>query len=210
MLTRAFLATFILAAPATAQLPSDSMTNAGVVRATAAVDSVFLSRTRVTDTIAPGDWAAYLMARLGVRPIPPDLRLGVRTDSSAIHITGRIADLPHDALVQLGPLLALFDTSTAIDAWASLTPVGSTAVRFRLDSAALGGVGIPEVALAPVLANVGTRFPALTSSGRDLYVAVPSEGRVELVLNGVRLVAPPKAETPKPLHHKGARKAPPR
>jgi hypothetical protein len=131
------------------------------------------------------------MARLGVRPIPRDLRLRVIVDSSAIRITGRIADLPREALLELGPLLALLDTGTTLDAWASLDRAGPTAVRFRLDSAALGGLGIPEVALAPVLANVGARYPKLTATGRDLLVETPPDGELHLVSGGVRLSAPP-------------------
>lgn len=197
MKIRIVAAALLLATPLAAQAGADSMTNAGVVRAADAVDSVFLARTRVSDTVAGGDWAAYLMARLGVKPIPPDLRLKVATDSTAIHIFGHIADLPAEARMQLGPLLSFLDTSTTIDAWASLAQAGPTAVRFRLDSAAVGGLGIPEVALAPVLANVGVRFPVLTRTGRDLYVETPPNGRVELALNGVRLVAPP---APPPAH----------
>lgn len=190
----------LLAAPAAAlaQLPGDSMTKAGVVRAAVVVDSVFLQRVRLSDTVSGGDWAAYLMARLGVRPIPPDLRLRVLVDSSSIRITGRIADLPREALVELGPLLALFDTNTSLDAWASLARPGPTVVRFRLDSAALGGVGIPEMALAPVLANVGVRYPKLTASGRDLFVQIPPDGDVRLVQGGVRLAIPKIEAPPRP------------
>lgn len=190
MFTRSLLMAMMIATPLAAQGGADSMTNVGVVRAAAAVDSVFLARTRDTDTISAGDWAAYLMARLGVKPIPPDLRLKVRADTATIHIFGRIADLPSDARAQLGPLLSFFDTATTLDAWASLSPAGPTAVRFRLDSAALGGIGIPELALAPVLANVGVRYPMLTRTGRDLYVETPPDGKVELTVNGVRLIAP--------------------
>ena len=196
----------LVAAPLAAQAGADSMTNAGVVRAADAVDSVFLARTRQADTVSGGDWAAYLMARLGVKPIPPDLRLKVATDSTAIHIFGHIADLPMEARAQLGPILSLLDTSTTIDAWASLAQAGPTAVRFRLDSAAVGGLGIPEAALAPVLANVGVHFPVLTRTGRDLYVETPADGRVELALNGVRLVAPPAAAPP-PAHRTHPRRA---
>lgn len=194
-LRRLLVAAALATVPARAggQLAPDpaTMTNSGVVRASAAVDSVFLLHARATDTVPAGDWAAYLMARLGVRPIPADLRLRVVNDSGGIRITGRIADLPAPALSELGVLLAVLDTNTRVDAWASLTGAGPTAVRFRLDSAALGGIGIPEAALTPVLANVGRRYPVLTPTGRDLLVAVPRGGRVELVSGGVRLVAPP-------------------
>ena len=197
MYIRSMLMALLIATPLAAQGGADSMTNAGVVRAAAAVDSVFLARTRNTDTVSAGDWAAYLMARLGVKPIPPDLRLKVRADRGAIPLFGRIADLPRDARAQLGPLLSFFDSNTTLDAWASLISAGPTAVRFRLDSAVLGGIGIPELALAPVLANVGVRYPMLTRSGRDLYVETPPNGKVELVQDGVRLTAPPPV-TPAP------------
>ena len=137
------------------------------------------------------------MGRTPSRAIPPDLRLRVVVDSGSIRITGRIADLPREALAELGPLLALLDTNTSLDAWASLDRPGPTVVRFRLDSAALGGVGIPEVALAPVLANVGTRYPKLTATGRDLFVEVPPDGELRLVRGGVRLAVPKRAAPPR-------------
>lgn len=195
---RFLLVILSLPAPLPAQAGGDSMTNAGVVRAAGAVDSVFLLRTRQSDTVAGGDWAAYLMARLGVRPIPRDLRLRVIVDPTVIRISGRIADLPREALVELGPLLALLDTGTTVDAWASLQRAGPTAVRFRLDSAALGGIGIPELALAPVLANVGARYPKLTATGRDLFVETPPDGQLELVTGGVSLRTPPRPAPPPP------------
>ncbi|MGH7590471.1 MAG: hypothetical protein ACREL2_03450 [Gemmatimonadales bacterium] len=197
MYIRTLFVVLLAAAPLAAQGGADSMTNAGVVRAAATVDSVFLARVLPADSVSAGDWAAYLMARLGVKPIPPDLHLKVRIDSATIHIFGRIADLPGDARMQLGPLLSFLDTSTTIDAWASLLPAGPTAVRFRLDSAALGGIGVPEVVLGPVLANVGVRYPMLTRTGRDLFVETPPYGKVELASTGVRLIAPPTLATPR-------------
>lgn len=199
MSARSLLLLGLLAAPAgaLAQSSGNSMTNAGVVRAAGAVDSVFLLRTRLSDTVSGGDWAAYLMARLGVRPIPRDLGLHVLVDTTTIRITGRVADLPREALLELGPLVALLDTGTALDAWASLNRAGPTAVRFHLDSAALGGVGIPEIALAPVLANVGARYPKLTATGRDLFVETPPDGELRLVPGGVRLAVPRTAAPPR-------------
>ncbi|MGH7531748.1 MAG: hypothetical protein ACREL4_00535 [Gemmatimonadales bacterium] len=201
MQIRTLFVVLLAATPLAAQGGADSMTNAGVVRAAAAVDSVFLVRVLPSDSVSAGDWAAYLMARLGVKPIPPDLRLKVRIDSATIHIFGRISDLPRDARLQLGPMLSFLDTATTLDAWASLTPAGPTAVRFRLDSAALGGLGVPEMVLGPVLANVGVRYPMLTRSGRDLFVETPPYGKVELAPTGVRLIAPPvPVPPPHPSH----------
>lgn len=202
MSIRVIVIALLAATPLSAQAGADSMTNSGVVRAAAAVDSVFLARVLPLDSVSAGDWAAYLMARLGVKPIPSDLRLKVRIDSATIHIFGRIADLPRDARMQLGPLLSFLDTATTIDAWASLAPAGVTAVRFRLDSAALGGIGVPEVVLGQVLANVGVRFPMLTRTGRDLFVETPAYGKLELTRTGVRLVAPPAPAPPPPTHHR--------
>ncbi|HET7038363.1 MAG TPA: hypothetical protein VFH97_00665, partial [Gemmatimonadales bacterium] len=49
--------------------PADSVTAQGVFRASAMVDSVFIDKLADSGFVAVGDWAAYLMARLGIVPI---------------------------------------------------------------------------------------------------------------------------------------------
>jgi len=63
-------------------------------------------------------------------------------------------------------------------------------VHFRLRSVLIDGVPVPESLLQPVMASVGDQFPALTSSGRDLYVEIPTGGRMALRSDSVGLALP--------------------
>jgi len=54
----------------------------------------------------------------------------------------------------------------------------------------VAGFAVPEVILASYLSDVGKRYPALTASGRDLLVQVPTGGRVTLARDSVRLALP--------------------
>ena len=51
---------------------------------------------------------------------------------------------------------------------------------------------MPELILRSMLLDVGQRYPALTRSGRDLFIEIPADGEVTLVTGSVRLSAPPK------------------
>src|SRR5512147_1592600 len=87
--------------PATAQTDSAAaprpIESAGVFRASALVDSVFVDRQLPRATVDGGDFTAYLMARLGVRDLPAQLGFTVTVDTSFIRIGGRIGDLPGEA-----------------------------------------------------------------------------------------------------------------
>ena len=48
----------------------------------------------------------------------------------------------------------------------------------------------PEAVLTPLLSSVGKQYPALTASGRDLYVRVPTGAGMALEPGAVRLTAP--------------------
>ena len=172
------------------------MTNPGVVRASAAVDSVFLDGLAAERLVSPGDFASYLMARLGVAPIPESLRFKVVPDTSALTLTGRVSDLPPQAVAELGPLISFLDPSTVLEARVTLTPETSRAVRFRLAEAFIGGMKVPEDILRLAMADVGRRYPALTHTGRDLFVAIPAGARITLESRGVRLTAPPAPPPP--------------
>lgn len=176
---------------AAAQEPAgDPLTNDGVFRASAIVDSVFVDRHLLEADVAAGDFASYLMARLGVIPIPNDLRFRVLVDSERIRLNGRIQDLPEEARQELGPLLSMFPSGTMVNAFIVLADAGSRAIRFHLQSVTVNGFPIPEMALQAVLYDVGKSYPALTKTGRDLYVEIPHTARVLLLPDAVRLIGP--------------------
>ena len=199
MFRLAVAAPVIVVGTAGAQEPvGDALTNDGVLRASAKVDSVFVDRHVQEAVVAPGDFASYLMARLGVIPIPEDLRFRVLVDSQRIRLNGRIQDLPREARVELGPLLAVFPPETMVNAFVLLTSAGPRAIRFRLHSVTVNGFPVPEIALQTVLYDVGKRYPELTKTGRDLYVEIPSTAQVILSNGSVRLVGPLPADAGSP------------
>ncbi len=191
VLPLALLARLAAGGALAAQEPAgDPLTNDGVVRASAIVDSVFVDRHLPEAVVAAGDFASYLMARLGVIPIPDDLRFLVLVDSQRIRLNGRIQDLPQEARLELGPLIKVFPPETMLNAFIVLTTAGSRAIRFHLQSVTVNGFPIPEVALQAVLYDVGKSYPALTKTGRDLYVEIPPTAQVILSQGAVRLVGP--------------------
>jgi hypothetical protein len=174
---------------------SEPITNEGVVRASAAVDSVLLDGLAPERVVAAGDFASYLMARLGVVPIPVDLRFRVVPDTTVLRLTGRVADLPPEAVREIGPFVAFLDPETRLDALVALSRENLSAFRFRLVEVLIGGTRVPDDILQMVMSDVGRRYPALSRTGRDLFVEVPAGATIALVPGGVRLVAPPPAGT---------------
>jgi hypothetical protein len=162
----------------------------GVLRASAIVDSVFIDKQIPRATVAGGDFTAYLMARLGVNRIPPDFNYRVKVDSSRIRLGGTLADLPREAHAVLDPLFLLLAPDTHLVAEVTLTHAGPRAEHFRLESVLIEGVAIPDNLLQPVMAGVGQQYPALTSSGRDLYVEIPAGARITLLPDSVGLTGP--------------------
>lgn len=196
------LAALAAALPVRAQssgdpLPAgDPITNDGVVRASAAVDSVLLDGLAPDRIVAAGDFASYLMARLGVVPIPAELRFRVVPDTAVLRLTGRVADLPPEAVREIGPIIAFLDPETRLDALVALSRENPRAYRFRLTEVLIGGTRVPDDILQMVMSDVGRRYPALSRTGRDLFVEVPAGAIIGLVPGGVRLVAPPAAGPP--------------
>lgn len=162
----------------------------GVLRASALVDSVYVDRRLPRATVDGGDFTAYLMARLGVRQLPPDFGYRVRIDTTGIRIAGRIADLPAEARRALAQLVMVLPQDTRLEAQVELLPAGREAVRFHLRGATVQGIPVPEALLAPIMAGIGRQYPALTPSGRDLYVQVPDGASMALIPGGVLLVGP--------------------
>jgi hypothetical protein len=163
---------------------------AGVLRASALVDSVYVDRLLPGAVVDGGDFTAYLMARLGVRTLPPDFGYQVTVDSALIRIAGRIADLPGEARQALARLILVLPPETRLEAQVELLPAGREAVRFHLRGATMQGVAVPEPLLALLMSDIGHRYPALTATGRDLYVQVPAGAGMELVSGGVALTGP--------------------
>lgn len=192
------LAVALGAAPASAQEDAEggALTTAGIYRASARVDSVFIDRLVPETSVAPGDFGAYLLARVGVIPIPPDLRLTVRVDSTRITLHGTIGDLPLEARRELGPILAMFPPSTSLLGVIDLDKVAREVVRFRLAGIRVNGVPIPEGVVGAVMLDVGRRYPVLGRSGRDLFVEIPMDAEVVLAPGVVRLIGPPDVERP--------------
>jgi hypothetical protein len=174
-----------------AQAPSGRISRAGVARAQVVVDSVFLDRKAPEGTIEGGDWASYLMARLGVEPLPENTEILIAVDSQHIVLSGRIQDLPQEARKMIGPLAALVDSSTVIAAEIVLLPAARGLSHFRLEGVSIGGFPVPEIVLRSMLLDVGENYPALTKSGRDLYVEIPTDGRVTLIPGAIRLTVVP-------------------
>ncbi len=184
----------LMASPAGAQTDSNVVPRpidaGGVFRASALVESVFVDHQLPRATVDAGDFTAYLMARLGVRDIPADFRYTVTVDSGLIRIGGRISELPAEARQALTQLVLLLPPDTRLAAEIELAPAGKEAVRFHLRAVTVQGVPIPETFLIPMMADIGRQYPALTSTGRDLYVQVPAGASMALVPGGVALTAP--------------------
>lgn len=174
-------------------VPVDSVSLGGVIRAGAVVDSVFVDRLRPQGEIAPGDFGAYLLARLGVEPFPEDLAWRVQADSGVIHIRGRFRDIPEESRALFGNLLLFVDSTTTLDAEVRPGPAGPGLARFRLDRVLVNRIPVPEFLLLSIFDSVGRRYPALTESGRDLYLQVPPGGRIAVLPGRIVLDLP---ETP--------------
>jgi hypothetical protein len=172
--------------------PAGRLSNEGVLRASAMVDSVFIDRVLAEGIIDGGDWASYMLARLGAVRIQDSLGILVQVDTGHIEVRGRLQDLPLEARQLLGPLASLVDSSTVVVADVVLQRTGHEVVRFWLRGVRVSGFPFPELLLASMMKEVGHQYPALTASGRDLYVQVPADGIVTLVSGGVRLSAPPR------------------
>jgi hypothetical protein len=96
----------------------------------------------------------------------------------------------------IGPLAALVDSSTVLAAEIVLLPANQGLSHFRLQGVSIGGFPVPEIVLRSMLLDVGESYPALTKSGRDLYVEIPPDGRVSLIPGAIRLTAAPRPPEP--------------
>lgn len=184
------LAVLLRAAAVQAQAPvqpqsQGRVTPAGVARAQAVVDSVFLDRKISAGAIEGGDWASYLMARLGVTPLPDSVGIIVAVDTLLITFSGRIQDLPADARAMLGPLSALVDPATVLSAGIEQLPADKGLAHFRLRQVTVGAFPVPELMLRSMMMDIGDKYPALTKTGRDLFIQIPADGQVRLAPGAV-------------------------
>ena len=189
------LSFLLLAAPLTAQTSAAPaarpISSAGVPRAAALVDSVYLDRLLPSAVVDGGDFTAYLMARLGVGALPPDFAFTVMMDTALIRMGGRISDLPAEARRSLSQLLMMLPADSRLEAQISLHRAGPEAVRFHLQGATVRGIQVPDAFLGPVMASIGKQYPALTETGRDLFVRIPLGAGMALEPGGVVLTGPP-------------------
>lgn len=188
------MALALLTRAAPAQTGADSawkpLTNEGILRASAIVDSVMVDRQLAQATVDVGDFTSYLMARLGIPRIPDDLGFRVASDTLILRIGGRLRELPADARRALSGLVAILPPDTRLEAQVTLLPAGPTAFRFHLESATVQGIPIPDAILGNVMADVGSQYPALTRTGRDLLVQVPAGASVTLSDGSIGLTGP--------------------
>lgn len=167
------------------------LSSAGVMRAAGKVDSVFVAKTLDSTLVGGADWAAYLMARLNVKPIP-ESGLRITIDPRTLRVRGQIRDLPLEAQSTLSGFIAMFDPATPLEASVTMDRPAPDAIRFHLDSAWVGGLPVPEPMLDPGLRVVGEKYPVLANGGRDLFVAIPANATVRFTDQGVVLLGPPK------------------
>lgn len=160
--------------------PIDSVSIEGVYRAAAVVDSVFVDGLSRSGEIAPGDFGAYLLVRLGVEPFPEDLAWRVQAEQDILFIRGRFRDIPEESRALFGNLLMFMDSTTTLEVEVRMAPAGVALARFRLMRVLVNRVPIPEFLLSQILYSVGRQYPALTETGRDLFLQIPPDGRVTL------------------------------
>lgn len=188
------LASLALAGSLKAQDGSSSagsrLTNDGVVRAATTVDSVFLERTHLVDTVDIGDFAAYLLARLGVPPFEDSLAFRVQSDSTRVRIRGRLADFPPDTRAELGVIFSFIDSLSPFEAEVSMPQRSHGLMRFRLERVRLRGYAIPDFLLNPALYEYSRRYPVLSSGGREFLVAMPPEATATLLDDGIEIRMP--------------------
>lgn len=166
------------------------ITNEGVVRAAATVDSVFLDRTHLVDTVDVGDFTAYLLARLGVPPFEDSLGFRVVSDTQRVRIEGRMMDFPAETRAELGIIFSFIDSTAPLVAEISMPQRANGLMRFRLERVSVNGFGVPDFLLNPALAEYHRRYPVLSANGREFLVAMPPEATAAMVAPGIELRMP--------------------
>ncbi len=167
--------------------PGDPLTNAGIQRAAARLDSVFVSRTAPRVMIKGGDFGSYLIARLGVVPIPPDLTLRVMVNREHLALTGRLRDVPVRTRDALGLMFTMLPLDTPVAAEIEVDRVERETLRFRLAAVRVNNLPVPETILNAMMSRVARQYGAPGETGRDLMVRIPPDGNLELLTGWVRV-----------------------
>lgn len=187
------LAVAPLAAQTTpASPPGSRITNGGVERAAATVDSVFIEKQRPRGTVDVGDFTAYLLARLGVPPFSDSLAFRVTSDSTRIRIRGRLMDFPPESRAELGPLFSFVDSTSSFVAELSMPQREGGIMRFRLERLLVRDFPVPEFLFLPSLAEYARRYPVLSAGGREFLVAMPLEATATIRADSLELRMPAK------------------
>lgn len=173
------------------------LSSAGVYRAAARVDSVYVERINRQAFVDAGDFASYLIARLGVKPFPDDLAIAVGVDTGAVTLSSQVQQLPPAVKASLGPALMFLDPTSVIAADVALLKSQPGVMRFHLRSLLVNGVAMPEALLSPIMSQVGSRYPALTQTGRDILLTIPQDGTMRLERGGVRVAISDPPPQPK-------------
>jgi hypothetical protein len=173
------------------------LSSAGVYRAAARVDSVYVERINRQAFVDAGDFASYLIARLGVKPFPDDLAIAVGVDTGAVTLSSQVQQLPPAVKASLGPALMFLDPTSVIAADVALVRSQPGVMRFHLRSLLVNGVAMPEALLSPIMSQVGSRYPALTQTGRDILLTIPQDGSMRLERGGVRVAISDRPPQPK-------------
>jgi hypothetical protein len=172
---------------ASAQLPGSPITNDGVIRAGNTVDSVFVQRTAAIDTVDIGDFTGYLLARLGVPPFADSMGFRVTSDTNRARISGRLLDFPVEARSELGPIFFFVDSTALFVAEIGLRQRTGGLMRFRLERVTVAGFPIPQLLLIPALLEYSRRYPVLAADGWEFLVAMPVDGEVRFLRDGLEL-----------------------
>jgi hypothetical protein len=174
-------------------LPGSRITNAGVVRATAATDSVFIARIRTRDTVDIGDFASLMLAKIGAPPFSDSLAFKVTADPQRVRVSGRLMDFPADSRAELRPIFSFLDSTSVFVAEISMPQAEDGIMVFRLERLTVRGFPIPDLLVLAALEQYRRQYPKmLAASGKEFHVEIPREARAALVTNGLVLVMPPK------------------
>jgi hypothetical protein len=189
------LAVFSVVAPLHAQdsLPGYRLSNAGVVRAGSATDSVFVARTRAVDTINIGDFTSYLMAKLGGTNLYDSLEFKVTADTQRVRISGRLMDFPAEFRTELAPAFAFLDSNSVFVVEISMPQADNGIMVFRLERLTVRGLAIPDLLVLAALSSYRAKYPdKLSAGGKEFHVQIPREARAKLVKDAIILRMPPK------------------
>lgn len=190
--TMILLAVVVGSAAGQGTLPGSRITNAGVVRATAATAAVFIARTRVRDTVDIGDFTGLMLAKIGAPPFSDSLAFKVTADTQRVRISGRLMDFPADSRAELSPIFSFLDSTSVFVAEISMPQAEDGIMIFRLERLTVRGFPIPDLLVLAALEQYRRQYPRMLSAGgKEFHVEIPREARAALVTNGLVLVMPP-------------------